>query len=232
MVNKKTAIVKVFIDTREQKVRNQALTFFKNQNIMAQEHANEDGDLIFILKGGSKLYIERKSFSDFASSYIKKHIQDQAIRLSKYDYYACIVHGNINQLKNISILSKIKQPSIDKMAHNLMIFYKLPLFFVDNIGQYFNLSMQLAESVAKHNGVNISSIKLQEGFKARPDISMITAQNDIGFKTADMLLNEFGSPKNVLNASRKDLLNIKGIGDGTISKIKALKHIYEEGLND
>ena len=229
-MTKSNPIIKVFVDTREQKVKNQALTFFKNQKIMAQEHANKDGDLIFILKGGNKLYIERKSYSDFASSYIKKHIQDQAVRLSNYDYYACIVHGNINELKRVSILSKIKQNSIDKMTRNLMIFYKLPIFFVPNIQQYFSLSIQIAESVAKHNGVNLASLRLQDGFKARPDISMITAQNDIGFKTAEMLINEFGSPANVLNASRKDLLNIKGVGDGTVSKIKELKKVYEDGI--
>ena len=47
-----------------------------------------------------------------------------------------------------------------------------------------------------------------------------------------MLLKEFGSPQAVLNASRKDLLKIKGVGDSTISKIKELKDVYENGVID
>jgi Fanconi anemia group M protein len=229
---KNNDIIKVFVDSREQKVGKQSVVFFNNQNIMAEEHANKDGDLLFILKDGVKLYIERKSYSDFASSYIKGHIQDQAIRLSEYPLYACIVHGNINDLKKVSALRRLQQSSIDKMTHNLMLFYHLPIFFVDNVVQYLKLSLELAQSVVKHKGQNIEALRLGSGFKNRPDISILSAQNSIGYKTSDMLLKEFGSPQAVLNASRKDLLKIKGVGDSTISKIKELKDVYENGVID
>ena len=47
---KNNDIIKVFVDSREQKVGKQSVVFFNNQNIMAEEHANKDGDLLFILK--------------------------------------------------------------------------------------------------------------------------------------------------------------------------------------
>ena len=47
-----------------------------------------------------------------------------------------------------------------------------------------------------------------------------------------MLLDRFGSPSAVLNASREDLLEVKGVGDAMVSSIKELKQIYEEGLNE
>ena len=103
--------------------------FFKNHGIQSEKRANEDGDLIFILRNQQKVYIERKSYTDFVSSYIKnKHIQDQALRLSEYPYYACIVHGNIFDLKRVKSLSRLTQDSVNKMTANLMLFYKLPIF--------------------------------------------------------------------------------------------------------
>ena len=51
----------------------------------------------------------------------------------------------------------------------------------------------------------------------------------IGEKTARLLLSEFGSPQNVLNASRDDLSQVSGVGDVTIAEIKKLKEVFENG---
>ena len=47
-----------------------------------------------------------------------------------------------------------------------------------------------------------------------------------------MLLDEFGSPSAVLNASREELLQIKGVGDSMVSNIKELKQVYENGVQN
>lgn len=210
---------------------NKSLTFFKGQGILAEKHSNEDGDLIFILKNGEKVFIERKSYSDFASSYMKnQHIQDQAIRLSKYRYYACIVHGNIFDVKRVKALEYITQDSIDKMTANLMLFYKLPIFFVENENQYLKLSLLIANTIAKHHGKSIEVIPLTKERKARPDVKILTAQDNIGVQKAKLLLDAFGSPKAVLEASREDLLKIKGVGNAMVANIKELKMIFENGV--
>lgn len=231
LTKKNQDIVKVLVDTKEQKMTNKSLVFFKKQGIFVEKNANPDGDLIFILKNKKMVFIERKSYSDLVTSYIKNHhIQDQAVRLSKYDYYACIVHGNIFDLKKNKALSRITQDSVNKMITNLMLFYKLPIFFVENENQYLKLSLLIANTVAKHHGKELSSVNLVGGLQSRPDIGILAAQKDIGVKKAELLLNEFGSPSAVLNASREDLLQVKGIGDAMVANIKELKKIYEEGM--
>lgn len=235
MMNRKDnkGIVKVLVDSREKKMTNKAIAFFKNQRILTEKQPLQDGDLIFILNNQEKVFIERKSFPDYVSSYItKNHIQDQALRLSQYPYYACIVHGNISNLRRIKKLQKITQNSVDKMTANLMLFYKLPIFFVDNQVEYLKLSLLIAQTVAKHHGKQLNSTLIQGGLRHRPDINILTAQKDIGQKKAELLLKEFGSPANVLNASREDLLKVKGIGDAMVSNIYELKKIYEEGVDN
>lgn len=232
-LTKKSLISKVLIDSREQKMANKSLIFFKNRKIPAEIYTLQDGDLVFILKNQEKVYIERKSFPDYVSSYIKnKHIQDQAIRLSEYRYYACIVHGTIYDLQSIPALRKISPQAIDKMTTNLMLFYKLPIFFVDNENEYLKLSYNIANVVGKHHGRELASINLNNGVRNRPDISILTAQNNIGIQKAKMLLDKFGSPSAVLNANREDLLQIKGVGDAMVANIKELKKIYEEGIDE
>ena len=58
---------------------------------------------------------------------------------------------------------------------------------------------------------------------------MLMVGSNIGEKTAKLLISEFESPQGVLNASREDLLQINGVGDVTVSEIKTLKEIFENG---
>lgn len=232
-LTKKQLVSKVLVDSREQKMAQKSLSFFNGRHIIAEIQTLKDGDLVFLLQNQEKVYIERKSFSDYVSSYIKNnHIQDQAIRLSEYNYYACIVHGNIRDLQKIPALRRISQDSVDKMTANLMLFYKLPIFFVSDEKQYLKLSLMIAETVAKHHGKALETMSLDGGMKARPDIKILAAQDNIGFQKAKLLLDEFGSPNAVLNASREDLLKIKGVGNAMVANIKELKKIYDEGVQD
>lgn len=116
------------------------------------------------------------------------------------------------------------------MAAKLEILYKLPIIWVDNEAQYFKKIMDLAEMIVKEGGAKVKS-KSSVTIKNRPDVHILTAASNIGDKTALMLLKKFGTPKNVLNASREELLEIKGVGDGTVSDIKNLKTLFEDGIN-
>ena len=232
IMTKYSNIVKVLIDSREPaKIKNKAAIFFKKKGIPTDIHTNKDGDLVFILKNKEKVLIERKTYPDFVSSYIKNdHIQDQAIRLSEYNYYACIVHGSIFDLRRVKALSRINQDSVNKMVANLMLFYKLPIFFTDDDTQYFKLSLLIAETVGKHHGQALESMKLTNGLQDRPDISILMAQKDIGIKKAEMLLDKFGSPAGVLNAPRDELREIKGVGDAMVASIQELKNVFNNGV--
>jgi Fanconi anemia group M protein len=45
---------------------------------------------------------------------------------------------------------------------------------------------------------------------------------NIGIKTAKLLLERFGSIRNLINSSKEDLLKIEGIGEKTAEKLREL----------
>ena len=73
-------ILKVWIDSKEQKFVKKSKMFFDNKKIPNEVKSLEDGDLKILLQTKEVFLIERKRYDDFAKSYIKKHLQDQAIR--------------------------------------------------------------------------------------------------------------------------------------------------------
>lgn len=221
-------IVKVYVDSREQKTGQKALVFFKNQGIMAEQHENKDGDLVFITKTlDEPVYIERKTLPDLVGSYFSNHIQEQAVRLSSKKYRACLIYGDINQVKRIKPFKKVTQSSINKMIVNLQFFYGLPIFKVQSEIDYFKFSLDLVNAIVKNHNKELNIDKTGVVIKNRPDINILTAYSNIGPKKARLLLDELGSPKNVLYASREDLLSIKGVGDSLVADVKALRNVFE-----
>lgn len=230
---KKSSIVKVFIDTKEQSFVRKSKIFFDNKNIYNEEKSLEDGDLKILLSTKEFFTVERKRYDDFASSYIKKHLQDQAIRMNENcKYYCVLIHGGMEDIYRAAnynpALKKINPKSIEKMHQKMEMVYKCPCFFVENEAQYFNKIVELCNMLVKVNGMNRivkSSVTIEE----HPDLSFLMVGDGIGEQTAQNLIDEFGSPKNVLYASRDDLLQVNGVGDSTITKIKELKRVFENG---
>lgn len=228
----KNIIVQAWVDSSEKKMVKKTMAFFKKQGIKCEKKPLQDGDVLLLLSNQEYFAVERKSFSDFVHSYIKDdHLQDQAYRLNNnFKNYCCIVHGSIEDLYKIKPLRRIKQSAVDKMAAKLELLYKLPIFWVDNEALYFKKIMDLSEMIVKEGGAKIKA-KSSISIKNRPDVHILTAGANIGDKTALMLLKKFKTPQKVLNASREELLEIKGVGDGTVSDIKKLKKLFEEGYN-
>lgn len=228
MSKKNNGIVKVYVDSREQQVGKKALAFFKQQKIMAEQKELINGDLVFVTKTlDEPVYIERKTLGDLVGSYFQNHIQEQAIRLNEKKYRACVVYGNLSQVKRIPAFKRVTESSINKMIVNLQFFYGLPVFKVkDEIG-YFKFSLDMVNAIIKNHNKELNIDKTGAVVKNRPDISLLTSYSNIGPKKAALLLEELGSPKDVLYASRQELLDIKGVGDSLVADIKALKDVFE-----
>ena len=227
----KRSVTKVFIDSNEQSFVKKSTVFFDNKHIKNEVRPLEDGDLKILLKTKKFFTVERKRYDDFASSYIKGHLQDQAVRMNdNCEFYCTIVHGGMDDIRYAArfnpALKKINQKSIEKMHQKMELVYKCPCFFVENDVQYFNKVLELANMLTKaESHIVKSSIIVKEN----PDLSMLMAGSGIGKGVAELLIDEFGSPKDALYASREDLLAVNGIGDTTVVKIKELKEVFENG---
>lgn len=227
----KSAITKVFIDSAEQSFVKKSSIFFDNKHIYNEVKSLEDGDLKILLKTKKFFTIERKRYDDFASSYITKHLQDQAVRMNNNcDFYCVLVHGGMEDIYKAAnynpALKKINQKSIEKMHQKMELVYKCPCFFVENDVQYFNKIIELCNMLVKaESHIVKSSVTVNQ----HPELSMLMAGGGIGEGLAQTLIDEFGSPKDALYASRDDLLSINGIGDSTVVRIKELKEVFENG---
>ena len=228
-------ITKVYVDKKELEMKKKSLAFFKGQGIEVEEKLLGDyGDIACLLTSQQYLNVERKTFTDFVTSYMKKHLQDQAARMNKVsNNYCVIVYGSINDLKwlayNYPALRYIKQDSIDKMVRTLEMVYKCPVFFVKNEVQYFQEILRIANTINTHNGDQLQGKQVAQ-LKNRKDVDFITVADRIGTKTAIQLLKEFKTPERVFTASRKELLQLNGIGDATVSDIKNASKVFYEGI--
>lgn len=228
-------IIKAYVDKKELDMRKKSLAFFKGQNIDVEERLLGDyGDIACLLTSKQYLNIERKTFTDFVTSYMSKHLQDQATRMNKAsNNYCVIVYGSINDLKWLAnrypAVKRIRQDSIDKMVRTLEMVYKCPVFFVKNEAQYYQEILKIAQTINKHNGDQLQSKQVAQ-LKNRKDVDFITVADRIGTKTAIQLLKKFKTPEKVFTASRKDLLSINGVGDATVSDIKSASKVFYEGI--
>ena len=235
MPKKSSPIIKVFIDSSEKSFVKKSKMFIDEKKIYNEIKPLEDGDLKILLQTKEFLTIERKRYDDFVSSYVdkNKHLQDQAIRMNQNcQHYCCIIHGSFDDVVRASrynpSLKRVKESTVTKIHQKMEMVYKLPCFFVETDIQYFQKVYDIAQMLVKASGMNTivkSSVQVEE----RPDLSMLMAKRGIGDNIAEVLIDEFGSPKNVLYASRDDLLKIDGVGEGTVLKIKELKEIFENG---
>lgn len=228
---KEKSVVKVFIDSAEKSFVKKSKMFFDNKGIYNEVKSLEDGDLKILLSTKKFFTVERKRYDDFASSYIKKHLQDQAIRMNNNcEYYCVIVHGGMEDIAKASdfnpSLSKVNKRSIEKMHQKMELVYRCPCFFVDNEVQYFNKILELCTMLVKSES---HIVKASVTINEHPELSMLMAGGGIGEGIAQTLINEFGSPQEALYASRDELLAINGIGDSTVAKIKELKEVFENG---
>ena len=228
-------ILKAYVDTREQSFVKKTIAFFKTKGVdIEKKTLNDFGDVAILLHNKKWVNIERKSISDYVTSYISGHLQDQCIRMNKVSEYPCIiVHGTIQDLKSAArsypALSRISQTSIDKMTAKIQMIYRIPVFFVEKDPHYFLKIMNIVESISKTDD-SVLQKKPAISIKDRPDIEIVMGARGIGEKTALTLLKKFKTPEKVFNASRKDLLEINGIGDSTIADLKAWRRIYYEGV--
>lgn len=229
---KNNPIVHAIIDSKEQSFVKKSQAFFNKKGIENEVKALSDGDLKLVLSNGKEFIVERKRYDDFVASYINNHLQDQAIRMNNnYPYYCCIIHGDMSDIYRAAnynpSLKRIKPGSVNKMYETLELVYKLPCFFVKNEARYFNKVISLSNRIIKTDNVNL--VKTNAKMNNQPELSLLMVADGIGEKTARLLLSEFGSPQNVLNASPDDLLQVSGVGEATVDEVKKLREVFENG---
>lgn len=156
--------------------------------------------------------IERKHISDYRSSCMSRHMQDQAIRMRKYNHAYTIVYGDYSEVEGYF-------PPEQFMGNmcSLTNRYRVPTFWVRDLDWFFITADTLLLQAEKVNEPIEPPIVKRNTNNEK--INVLTGIYGIGEKTAEDLLETFGSVKSIFNATKSELLNVKGIGEKTVKQI-------------
>jgi ERCC4-type nuclease len=163
--------------------------------------------------------VERKELHDFFHSIFDGRLFEQAERLAEAYENACLlVEGDV-----LDALKSIRNPLVfwGAIAKIIADNHVSIIFTPDaaNTAMFlYSLAKKLQEEkrgriIVKHRPKAYTLKQLQ--------IFAVQSLPQIGPKRAEVLLKKFGSVRGVFQASRAELLSVKGLGEKTVRKIMA-----------
>lgn len=153
--------------------------------------------------------IERKTISDFISSMLNKRLLHQIEELKQYQNKLLIIEGLEEQelYSNNDYASGINPNAIRGFLLSITLKHKIPIIFSKNAedtAKYIYL-------ISKKQEKEISLITKKKATTKKEQLQFIVEGfPGIGPKTAKKLLGEFGSIKNIINASGEELKKALG----------------------
>lgn len=214
--NKNEEII-IFVDHREQNSTVTKDLFNKECKIIMKQLTVGD----YILS--QDVVVERKTIEDFLTSIIDGRLFNQLIDLrTNYQKPLLILEGNIN---DIFTLRNIHKNAIMGALTSIALDYQVPIINTKNSSETAEYIFVIAkrEQIAKEKEVRLRMGRkgitpseqqqfIVEGF---PLVGPLLAKN---------LLKEFGSIKNIINASEIDLQKVENLGK---KKALSLRKIFE-----
>jgi Fanconi anemia group M protein len=172
-----------------------------------------------------ELGIERKTLRDFFSSMIKKRLFDQLKRLKEcYPQCLLIVEGNLNEI------NYFKNPgAFWGCFYTIISELGVPIFFTPDPKQTAILLYTLYQRQFKE--------KREETLRFKPKFLTIEQKQEflveglpnIGEKLSKLLLEYFGSVRNVYIAKENDLMAVHGIGEKIAKEITEILDMRYKG---
>jgi Fanconi anemia group M protein len=165
--------------------------------------------------------IERKD-KDFIQSILSNRLYDQLNNLCSYDHpVLCITIQNIWKLFYYSHSRFIDKSYIGTLTTLTCKYPNLKVIFLDGDDEFVNFIISLDKKIHDEGKSEIPKPHMR-----RPDSiddrkeNCLCAIQGIGMTSAKKLLNEFGSIKNIAEASEEDLKKIEKIGEKQVKNIK------------
>ncbi len=164
--------------------------------------------------------VERKTARDFCLSIIDGRLFRQAYQLARPEDTTLIIIEGEHLLAghDINISLNAVRGALIALAQT----YRIPVLRTHDgldsawhLAQLYRQRCRLAESRSFHFAPKAKRLNNQ---KRR----IVATLPGVGVKTADLLLREFGSVGNIINASADDLLKVPGIGPKTVERIQGV----------
>jgi len=162
--------------------------------------------------------VERKSIRDLLSSIFDGRLFDQCSRLKEnFEFPIILMEGNVDEIEEIT-----ENPLIFYGAlSTVVIDFKIPVIPTPNATHTAKLLVSMCSRKESPKGPFLKKIRKSNDLE-KQQISSLCSFPGVGEKFAIRMLERFGSPINVLNASIAELTKVEGLGESRSKKIKKI----------
>ena len=162
--------------------------------------------------------VERKSIRDMLSSIFDGRLFDQCSRLKEnFESPVLLMEGNVDEIEEIT-----ENPLIFYGAlSTVVIDFRIPVIPTPSATHTAKLLVSMCSRKDPHKGPYLKKIRKSNDLE-KQQISSLCSLPGIGEKFAIRMLQRFGSPINVLNASISELAKVEGLGESRSKKIKKI----------
>ncbi|MEM1756477.1 MAG: ERCC4 domain-containing protein [Candidatus Bathyarchaeia archaeon] len=161
--------------------------------------------------------VERKTVHDFFRSVFDGRIFEQADRLVKAYKRACIVvEGDIAEA-----LHYVQNPQVFWGAiARILAEHEISVIFTRDERHTAMFIRALAKKLQEEERKRVAAVYKPKVYTLRQrQLLILQALPKIGPERAEALLRKFGSVRRVFQASRRELLSVKGLGEKTVQAI-------------
>lgn len=162
--------------------------------------------------------VERKSLHDLVSSVFDGRLFDQCSRLKEHFQHPIILmEGNVDEIETITENPMIFYGAVSTIA----IDFKIPIIPTPSATHSAKLLVSMCSRKDIPKGPFLKKIRKSDDLQ-RQQLSTLTSLPGVGEKLATRMLEKFGTPLRVLNATSADLSKIEGLGEARAQKIKKM----------
>ena len=174
--------------------------------------------------------VERKTIHDLVSSVFDGRLYDQCSRLKEHFQFPIIlVEGNVDEIEEITENPLIFYGAISAIALD----FKIPIIPTPSAHHTAKLLVSMCSRKDVTKGPFLKKIRKSNDLQ-RQQLSALSSLPGIGEKLAIRMLEKFGSPLRVLNATSTELAKVEGLGEARAKKIRKMleaKSKYQKKSN-
>lgn len=162
--------------------------------------------------------VERKSLHDLLSSVFDGRLFDQCSRLKEhFQFPVILMEGNLDEIDEITDNPLIFYGAVSSVALD----FKIPIIPTPSATHTVKLLISMCSRKDATKGPFLKKIKKSNDTQ-RQQLSALCSLPGVGEKLAIRMLEKFGTPLKVFNATTTDLSKVEGLGDSRAKKIKKM----------
>ncbi len=170
--------------------------------------------------------VERKSIKDLISSVFDGRLFDQCNRLKEnFQFPIILMEGNMDEINEITENPLIFYGAVSSIALD----FKIPVIATPSADHTAKLLVSLCSRKDLPKGPFLKKIKKSNDIQ-KQQLVALSSLPGVGEKLAIRMLEKFGSPSKVFNASSTELAKVQGLGNARAKKNKKMLEMKSKHL--